>query len=163
SQGGALFVQDPRQQALVGAELRQFLGRHGEGRERKPGLEDRSRHVPRRIGEFARGKPVDEDEHVHVGAFVGLPSSERSEEAELAFWTANPELRVTSVFGGRVGDVAVTPEAAVGSALTSFASEESQLVVAHRRALRGERVAYEVGRGERRYEVVVGPARGGAN
>ncbi|HVT15979.1 MAG TPA: EAL domain-containing protein [Thermoanaerobaculia bacterium] len=94
----------------------------------------------------------------------GLPvtASLPVEQLPAALWATDRELRFTSCLGS--GLAALGLEAAVGSSLYEYhGSEDPELppIRAHLLALSGEQAGFELERGERRFQVRVGPLHDG--
>jgi len=85
------------------------------------------------------------------------------EQFPAVLWTVDPDLRFTSSTGGGLQALGLKPGEVVGRTLMEFfGTDDLDLppIAAHRRALRGESVAYETTWGGRLYESRLEPFRG---
>src|SRR5438067_7239404 len=76
-------------------------------------------------------------------------------------WTTNAELRITARSGAGLASAHILPERVVGASLLEQFSTQavSDSINAHRRALAGESVSYQIKLGDRRYDAHVEPLR----
>lgn len=77
-------------------------------------------------------------------------------------WTTNAELRITGRSGAGLGAADILPERVVGASLLELFSKQAvhaDSINAHRRALAGESVSYQIRVGDRSYDAHVEPLR----
>src|SRR5437870_5854028 len=77
-------------------------------------------------------------------------------------WTTNAELRITARSGAGLESAHILPERVVGASLLEQFSTQAvsaDSINAHRRALAGESVSYQIKLGDRRYDAHVEPLR----
>jgi diguanylate cyclase (GGDEF)-like protein/PAS domain S-box-containing protein len=77
-------------------------------------------------------------------------------------WTTNAELRITARTGAGLGSEQILPERVVGASLLELFSAHAvsaDSINAHRRALAGESVSYQIRLGDRCYDAHVEPLR----
>src|SRR5207237_8541251 len=77
-------------------------------------------------------------------------------------WTTNAELRITARSGAGLASAHILPERVVGASLLEQFSTQAvgaDSINAHRRALAGESVSYQIKFGDRRYDAHVEPLR----
>jgi PAS domain S-box-containing protein len=81
-----------------------------------------------------------------------------------AVWTTDRDLRITGAHGSALESIGLEPEQMAGTTLLEmFDTDDSDFepVVAHRRALNGETVSYEMESGGRVFQTCVQPLRAG--
>ena len=86
------------------------------------------------------------------------------EQVPAVLWTTDDQLRFTSSAGAGLVHLGLQPDQVVGQSLYQyFGTEDPEFaaVAAHRRALRGESVSYELTWRDRTYQVHVQPLRAG--
>jgi PAS domain S-box-containing protein len=85
------------------------------------------------------------------------------EQVPAILWSVDQELRITSSLGAGLAHLGLAPGQLVGRTLyEALATHDpaSPAIDGHHRALRGERVAYEMDFGGRHYQTVIEPMRG---
>jgi PAS domain S-box-containing protein len=84
------------------------------------------------------------------------------DQLPVVVWSTDPELRVTSRYGGVLAEFGVTPGVGDGQPVQGYAdaATAAQVLAAHRAALRGESVAYETTFRGRSFSAHVEPLTG---
>ncbi len=86
------------------------------------------------------------------------------EKMPAVLWTADDDLRVVSAMGAGLAALGFNGRGAIGLSVTDFfltKDAEASPIVAHRKALEGQAVAYEVNWKDRKFESHVQPLRDG--
>jgi PAS domain S-box-containing protein len=84
------------------------------------------------------------------------------EQLPAIVWTTDSELRYTSAWGSGLGAIGMHPEQLVGMSLYDYPQTDENVladIAAHRRALKGEQVAYDSEWGEQTFQACVKPLR----
>jgi len=74
-------------------------------------------------------------------------------------WTTDSNLVLTSSLGARLARLGLGPNQLAGTALSVLVEADDEPIRAHRRALRGESVGFEIKWTDGRYRAQVGPLR----